>query len=199
MVGDGPLLKTCQELARKLTIDNQVQFAGVHTRRSVAKLLRLSRAFVQHSVTAGNGDTEGLPLAILEAGAAGLPVISTRHAGIPDAVIEGENGLLVDEGDVQKMSEAMFQLAINPKLAGWMGKNYHQRVVDHFSRERSIQGLRAILRNATDTRQKSTSTRSQLRSEVSEPATTKNILETPNTLRYCPICQQTAQSFADFG
>lgn len=173
MVGDGPLLKPCQELAKKLNIDNQVHFAGVHTRRSVAKLLRLSRAFVQHSVTAGNGDSEGLPLAILEAGAAGLPVISTRHAGIPDAVIEGENGLLVDEGDVQKMAEAIFRLAINPKLAGWMGKNYHQRVVEHFSRERSIRGLRTILRNAADNRHKSTSTRSELRNGVSEPATTK--------------------------
>lgn len=199
MVGDGPLLKACQELAKELHIHNQVQFAGVHTRRSLAKLLRLSRAFVQHSVTADNGDSEGLPLAILEAGAAGLPVISTRHAGIPDAVIEGENGLLVDEGDVQKMAEAIFRLAITPKLAGWMGKNYHQRVVEHFSRERSIRGLRTILRNAADNRHKSTSTRSELRNGVSEPATTKNFIETPNTLRYCPICQQSSQSFADFG
>lgn len=167
MVGDGPLLKACQDLAKQLNIHDQVQFAGVHTRRSLSKLLRLSRAFVQHSVTAANGDSEGLPLAILEAGAAGLPVISTRHAGIPDAVIEGENGFLVDEGDVQKMSEAIFRLAINPKLAGWLGKNYHQRVVEHFSRERSIQGLRTILRNAAGTRQ-TTSTQSPLSSDKSE-------------------------------
>lgn len=199
MVGDGPLLKACQELAKKLNIQNQVQFAGVQTRRSVAKLLRLSRAFLQHSVTAANGDTEGLPLAILEAGAAGLPVISTRHAGIPDAVIEGENGLLVDEGDVQKMSEAIFQLAINPNLAGWMGKNYHRRVVEHFSRETSIQGLRTILRSAADSRHNPTSTPNHIRSDVSEPPTTRHFAESSNNLRYCPICQQTSQAFVDFG
>ncbi len=199
MVGDGPLLKACQELAKKLNIQNQVQFAGVQTRRSVAKLLRLSRAFLQHSVTAANGDTEGLPLAILEAGAAGLPVISTRHAGIPDAVIEGENGLLVDEGDVQKMSEAIFRLAINPNLAGWMGKNYHRRVVEHFSRETSIQGLRTILRSAADSRHNPTSTPNHIRSDVSEPPTTRHFAESSNNLRYCPICQQTSQAFVDFG
>ncbi|MGE4440331.1 MAG: glycosyltransferase [Desulfomicrobium sp.] len=148
MVGDGPLLNSCQELAEHLNILDQVHFTGIHSRRSVAKLMRQSRAFVQHSMTAANGDTEGLPLAILEAGAAGLPVISTRHAGIPDAVIEGENGFLVNEGDVEKMSEAMLSIAKSPRLAGWMGKNYRQRVVDHFSREKSIQGLQAILESA---------------------------------------------------
>lgn len=148
MVGDGPLLNSCQELAENLNILNQVQFAGIHSRRSVAKLMRQSRAFVQHSITATNGDTEGLPLAILEAGAAGLPVISTRHAGIPDAVIEGENGFLVNEGDVETMSEAMLSIAKSPKLAGWMGKKYRQRVVEHFSREKSIQGLQTILEAA---------------------------------------------------
>ena len=147
MVGDGPLLKPCQELADKLNIRSQVIFSGVHSRRSVAKLMRFSRAFVQHSVTAANGDTEGLPLAVLEAGASGLPVISTRHAGIPDAVIEGENGFLVDEGDVQKMSEAMLRIAKNPKIAGWMGKNYQLRVFEKFSREKSILGLQNILSN----------------------------------------------------
>ena len=50
-----------------------------------------ARAFVQHSVTAADGDSEGTPVSILEAGAAGLPVVSTRHAGIPEGVVKGSS------------------------------------------------------------------------------------------------------------
>jgi len=150
MVGEGPLLSQCQDLVRNLGIQKHVFFAGVHSRRSVSKLMRLCRVFVQHSMTASNGDSEGLPLALLEAGAAGLPVISTRHAGIPDAVIEGENGFLVDEGDTEKMAEAMYNLARNPKMAGWMGRNYRQRIEKHFSIKKSMHGLQCILHKAID-------------------------------------------------
>jgi colanic acid/amylovoran biosynthesis glycosyltransferase len=67
--------------------------------------------FVQHSMTdPATGDEEGLPAAIQEAMAAGMAVVSTRHAGIPEAVIEGETGLLVDEGDVEAMAEAFVQI-----------------------------------------------------------------------------------------
>ena len=62
---------------------------------------RLARAavFLQHSVTAADGNTEGLPTSIQEAMACGDVVVSTRHAGIPEVVVSGENGLLVDEDD----------------------------------------------------------------------------------------------------
>jgi glycosyltransferase involved in cell wall biosynthesis/ubiquinone/menaquinone biosynthesis C-methylase UbiE len=145
MAGDGLLIEQCKNLAVKLGIADAVNFVGVQSRRSIAKLMRSSRAFVQHSITAESGDSEGLPLAILEAGAAGLPVISTRHAGIPDAVVEGENGFLVDEGDIERMAQAMLSLVKNPKLAQWMGNNFRCRIEEHFSRRKSIEGLRAIL------------------------------------------------------
>lgn len=67
MVGDGDLLKPCRELARKLNVDRGITFTGVLSRRSVARIMQMSRAFVQHSVIASNGDSEGLPLAVLEA------------------------------------------------------------------------------------------------------------------------------------
>ena len=81
-----------------------------------------ARVFVQHSVVAEDGDHEGLPLAILEAGAHGLPVVATRHAGIPDAVREETDGFLVDEGDVQAMAVAMYRLAQDAALAARMGR-----------------------------------------------------------------------------
>ena len=77
-----------------------------------------------------------------------MPVISTKHAGIPNAVIDGENGFLVDEKDVEKMAEAMLILTKDPKLAGRMGRNYRKRVVENFSRQKSITGLRRIIDNS---------------------------------------------------
>ena len=62
---------------------------------------------MQHSITASNGDTEGLPVGILEAMATALPVISTRHSGIPEAVEDGITGFLVEEHDVRGMAERM--------------------------------------------------------------------------------------------
>lgn len=148
MTGKGELQEACKVLAQELGVGEAVSFPGVVSREVVAALMRTSRAFVQHSVTAASGDSEGMPVAILEAGAAGLPVIATRHAGIPEAVLERENGFLVEEGDVAGMAQAMLHLAKDPELAGRLGRNYRQRVAAHFSREKSIQGLRNILLDA---------------------------------------------------
>ncbi len=76
---------------------------------------------MQHSVVAPNGDEEGLPVSITEALAAGLPVVSTRHSGIPEAVRENECGLLVEEKDVAGMSAAMIRLAREPETCDQFG------------------------------------------------------------------------------
>jgi colanic acid/amylovoran biosynthesis glycosyltransferase len=152
MAGDGPLLGSCQQLARGLGIDDRVKFSGAIPQPDVAALMARARAFVQHSVTAPNGDSEGLPVAVLEAGASSLPVIATRHTGIPEAVVEGETGLLVDEFDVDGMAERMILLAADPVLAARLGRAARARVEQHFSMEGSINGLVVVLRNAAGAR-----------------------------------------------
>ena len=71
---------------------------------------------------AGNGDSEGTPVAILEAAAAGLPVISTLHAGIPDVIEDGKNGFIVEEHDVDGMARCMIEILESPDEARRMGK-----------------------------------------------------------------------------
>jgi glycosyltransferase involved in cell wall biosynthesis len=112
--------------------------------------MKQARAFVQHSVTASHGDSEGTPVAILEAGAIGLPVVSTRHGGIKDVVVEGQTGFLVEEGDVQGMAERMLCLARDASLAERLGCNARNRICAEFSMENSIDNLSRIMKNAVE-------------------------------------------------
>jgi colanic acid/amylovoran biosynthesis glycosyltransferase len=72
-------------------------------------------------VTAADGDTEGTPVAILEAQASGIPVVSTLHAGNPEIVDDGRSGFLVRERDVDSLAEKLFVLRENPSLRAEMG------------------------------------------------------------------------------
>ncbi|SFB81110.1 glycosyltransferase [Tropicimonas isoalkanivorans] len=99
MVGDGPLLDPCKALATELGIADRVSFPGLQPHDDVRERLARSAVFLQHSITAADGNTEGLPTAIQEALACGCITLSTRHAGIPEAVEHGVNGFLVDEWD----------------------------------------------------------------------------------------------------
>jgi len=152
MIGDGDLLESSRQVVRALGICENVEFAGPLTPADVAATMRKARAFVQHSLRTTDGDSEGTPVALLEAGACGLPVVSTRHAGITDVVCEGETGFLVDEGDIESMAEYMIRLAENPGLAAGLGRQFRQHVVSNFSLNDSIERLWKILQCAIKTK-----------------------------------------------
>lgn len=147
MIGDGYLRNCCEQLARAYGCYDSVEFLDPCSHQEVAVAMRGVRAYVQHSLRAKDGDSEGTPVSILEAGASGLPVISTRHAGIPDVVVHGQTGLLVEEGDVEGMAKSMLKLAQFPELASQMGKAARERIRSHFSMESSIAGLWSIVQS----------------------------------------------------
>jgi glycosyltransferase involved in cell wall biosynthesis len=145
MIGDGPLLASCRDLAAGLCVAHAVEFLGAQGSEIIRQEMARARCFVQHSVEAADGDCEGTPNVVLEAGACGLPVVSTRHGGIPDVVVEGETGFLVDERDVPTMAAALLRLVHDPALAGALGRAARHRMETHFSAERSAAGLWAII------------------------------------------------------
>jgi glycosyltransferase involved in cell wall biosynthesis len=145
MIGDGPLLASCRLLALELGIEDGVMFMGAQSPAVVRAEMRRARCFVQHSVEAPSGDSEGTPVSIIEAGATGLPVVSTRHAGIPDVVVDGQTGFLVAEHDVEGMAQHMLRVARDPELAGRLGRAARLRVEAHFSIEGSIAELWKII------------------------------------------------------
>lgn len=145
IVGTGPLAKQCAQLTRDLGLEDRICLRGAQNSTFVARLMMKASVFVQHSVTAPNGDCEGMPVAILEAMASELPVVSTRHSGIPEAVQDGVTGLLVEEHDVEGMAMAMEGLLTDPIRAEAMGKAGRRRVVEKFTQEQSRDRLRAIM------------------------------------------------------
>jgi glycosyltransferase involved in cell wall biosynthesis len=151
MVGDGPLLDDCRSLAKTLGIADAVAFLGAQSHAVVQEEMRGARCFVQHSVEAANGDCEGLPVAILEASASGLPVVSTRHAGIPDVVVDGETGFLVDERDADAMAARMIRLLREGQLARKLGEAARRRVQSRFSRQQSEGRLWAVIQSFLST------------------------------------------------
>ena len=149
MIGDGPLLKECQTLVGRRALEHAVTFMGSQPHHVVAEEMRRARLFAQHSIEAASGALEGTPVAILEAGASGLPVVATYHGGIPDVVIHNQTGLLVNERDVEGMAEHMLRLLLDPGLAGELGQAAQERVKKDFSSARRIDGLWAIIKNCS--------------------------------------------------
>ncbi|AVR43844.1 hypothetical protein C7S20_00345 [Christiangramia fulva] len=150
MAGDGVLKESCENLVEYYELEKNIIFPGVVDASMLRKYFIESLAYVQHSVTAKDGDSEGTPVVILEAGAAGLPVISTRHAGIPDVVIDEETGYLVEEEDIRGMSERMLKLLRNPGRAKILGKNARERISSNFRLERHINKLNSLVNKSLE-------------------------------------------------
>ena len=145
--GEGELLNSCINITKMLNLDKNITFTGAITPEEYKNYLLESLAFVQHSIVAQNGDSEGTPVAVLEAAAAGLPVISTIHAGIPDVVIDGETGLLVEEHDVDGMAYNMIKLLDNIQLAKKLGAAGKQRINENFTLEKHINIIQNLIDN----------------------------------------------------
>lgn len=148
LAGNGFLMNVCQNLVKHYGLEEQVRFLGVITPEVYRELLTESLSFVQHSITAANGDMEGTPLAVLEASVAGLPVIATRHAGIPDVVVHEKTGLLCDEHDVHAMSLNMLKVLDDKVYAKQLGEAGKERILKKFTLKRHIEALQTTLNEA---------------------------------------------------
>jgi glycosyltransferase involved in cell wall biosynthesis len=142
------LYEACEQLVKQLGMEQSVHFTGVLDHSQVAERMQNSLAFVQHSLTAPNGDTEGTPVGIMEASASGLAVVSTRHGGIPDAVIHEKTGYLVDEGDEKSMARYMIKLCENPERAREMGLKGREHMQNNYEQADQYLKLLELARTA---------------------------------------------------
>lgn len=110
LAGAWGLFEQIKKETHNLGLTPYVEFTGQVNHQQAKELLSKAHAFIHHSITAKNGDTEGLPNAIIEAMAMELPVLSTYHAGIPELVEDGVNGYLVPEKDVIRFAKRMHDI-----------------------------------------------------------------------------------------
>jgi glycosyltransferase involved in cell wall biosynthesis len=122
----------------------RVRFIGRVTPDEVRQWLARARLYCMPSVRAADGDAEGLPTALLEAMASGLPVMATTHAGVPEAVRHGETGLLAPERDARALAEHLLVLLGNPVLCERMGAAARARVLESFDHRRQAARLASI-------------------------------------------------------
>lgn len=146
VIGDGPLLDPAGALVAAAGAEAQVTFHGAQPHEFVREKLASTEFFLQHSITAKNGNTEGLPTAIQEAMACGCLTVSTRHAGIPEAIDQGRTGWLVEEHD-----EAGFAAAIRSAMMaegrGAMAQEARRVAEDRFDNQALLEKLERVIRD----------------------------------------------------
>ena len=134
VVGAGPRRVEIEQTIARLGLDRSVRLLGATTQTELAQSYARADAFVQASVVLADGDRDGIPNAVLEAMASGLPVLATRAGGIPEVVHDGITGLLAPAGDSQALAAKLCQLADEPALRDRLGSAARAYIEEHFNR-----------------------------------------------------------------
>lgn len=142
LVGDGPLRDSLESYARELQLSSRVVFTG--QQRDIAPFLQLADLFVLPST-----EREGLGIALIEAMAAGLPVIGTRLGGIPEVIDDGVNGILVEPGSAGELAGAMEKLATGNEMRRKMGRAGRGMYEGKFTIERMNREIDALYKRLT--------------------------------------------------
>ena len=133
LAGEGPQLAGLQALAGQLGIKDKVDFPGFLNQEQLHQAFKDSHLFLHPSELGSDGNQEGVPNSLLEAMATGLPVFATEHGGIPEAVENGVNGVLVAEKDHEALGQALLTAVQNPARLDELGRNASKTVTEEFS------------------------------------------------------------------
>jgi glycosyltransferase involved in cell wall biosynthesis len=144
VIGDGPLRASLERLAGELGLGARVRFLGAQPPDAVAEWMRRAALLAAPSLTARDGDAEGLPNVVVEAAASGLAVVASDHEGIPEAVKDGTTGLLVPEGDVEALAARMGALLGSAETRRAMGAAGRALAEDKFDMAAQMHTLEAL-------------------------------------------------------
>jgi glycosyltransferase involved in cell wall biosynthesis len=144
VIGDGPLRSRLEGYARSLGVRDRVLFLGTLPNSTVLDWVCDAAVLAFPSVTAASGAVEGLGMVLLEAAAAGVPAIATRYGGIPEAVVDGRTGVLVEERDVDALADALRMLLTNEGERAAMGAAARDYVARKFDVNRQTAALESL-------------------------------------------------------
>jgi glycosyltransferase involved in cell wall biosynthesis len=147
IIGDGALRDEIVNLISKHNLTEKVILLGDQPQSAVIKEMDKADIYLLPSVTAANGDSEGVPVSLMEAMATGLPVVSTYHTGIPELVADGESGFLVPEKDAHAIADRLKRLAKDGKLRTDMGRRGRKMIEEVYSYPEEINKLEGLFTN----------------------------------------------------
>ncbi|WP_051236848.1 glycosyltransferase [Paenibacillus pinihumi] len=135
IIGDGPQRGQLEQLIAESQTGDRIRLLGPKNHEEVKQLIAKADLFLAPSVTGADGDQEGIPVAIMEAMACGLPVLSTYHSGIPELVEDGVSGFLAPERNVEKLAQRIAELAEDPVRRSKMGEAGRRIVEQQYNLE----------------------------------------------------------------
>jgi colanic acid/amylovoran biosynthesis glycosyltransferase len=148
LVGDGPERPRLERRAKDLGIGPVVRFLGVLTGDALKRSLEQAHVFALPSIRLANGLTEGIPVALMEAMAVGVPVVASRVSAVHELVEDGVTGLLVPPGEDEALAAAIRRLLENPRSARRMADAGFQLIAAEFDLRRTTQELERLFTDA---------------------------------------------------
>ena len=149
IVGGGEDRELLRSMIRAAELEDVVSLTGPLASDAVAEQLRQAAVFVLPSVVLPDGNAEGIPVALMEAMAAGVPVISTWTTGIPELIEDGVSGFLVEPEDSQALASAIERLLVEPQLRDQLRQQAFASVRANFSANDSIRELGRLFEHET--------------------------------------------------
>ncbi|MCD4700391.1 MAG: glycosyltransferase [Candidatus Aegiribacteria sp.] len=138
IAGNGELFEDMRKLVEKLGASGCIKLVGWMPQDRILELLENSHILITPSVTAANGDQEGIPVVLMEAMALGLPIVATIHSGIPELVEEGITGKLVPERDSEALENTLRELLETPDTWSRMGRTGREKVEREFNTRKQV-------------------------------------------------------------
>jgi colanic acid/amylovoran biosynthesis glycosyltransferase len=150
IIGDGPLRSRIESLIRSLGVEDRVHCLGWQDSRVVMAMMETADILLAPSVTTADGDQEGIPVTLMEAMAAGMLVVASRHSGIPELVEHGVSGILVPERNARVIAAAILNLVDDAVHWSEMSRAARDRVTEDFDIDRLNLELVERFRDLTD-------------------------------------------------
>lgn len=147
-IGSGPEEHRLKEFITRLQLEKKVEVLPAMKREAALTIVEEKWVYCQHSVSALDGDHEGFPNSIAEAALLEMAIVSTRHNGIPEQIIEGKTGLLVNEFDYEAMGEAMLKLVKNADLRLSIGQEARKHILNLCDSENRTKEIENLIRNS---------------------------------------------------
>ena len=148
IAGEGPMRRELEELVGTLELGCSVTFPGFLDQGALNELYASSHVFLHPSELTADQNQEGIPNSMLEAMSTGLPVVATLHGGIPEAVVNGDTGILVAERDTDALTDALFRVTASFEALTVMGARASASVHAEFEQSRAVEKLEACYEEA---------------------------------------------------